>query len=77
VLDTYPCRARNILNGQVDFELVDYILCARVDADARVAHDSAGRHTSERTSAGADGPPPERGISVPAQGLNRRIHLWA
>ena len=37
VLDTYPRRGRNTLNGQVDFELVGYLLCARVDADGRGA----------------------------------------
>ena len=71
MLDKYPCRARNTLNGQVDFELVGYLLCARVDADGRGVHHSAGRRTSERTSAGTGGPPPERGISVPAGRLSR------
>jgi len=57
MLDTYPCHARNTLNGQVDIELVGYFLCARVDADGRGAHDTAGRRTSERTSAGTAGRP--------------------
>jgi hypothetical protein len=33
------------------------------DADARGAHDSAGRRTSQRAPAGAGGPRPERGVA--------------
>ena len=52
----------------VVLERLGAVLCARVGADARGAHASAARRTSQRAPAGAGGPRPERGVGVPEAG---------